>query len=220
MRVALESDPDWRGAITRARDRGAELVCLPHLSFTPYVARSRDRRGLEFAQRAPAPTVTEAAALAGDAWLAASAYESEGEGVFYVTAYLGRAPEMIPSSRQRVVEAAPERYEQMFWSPGHTPAVGVELPCGPVAHMSGADVRVPEVWAALAAIGVTWVIAGTSEMPGSWERTTRVVAGLAAAYRLTALVVNRADEGFAGGGSVFASDGAPVAPAGDGLFDL
>jgi len=51
MRVALLSAPDWRNAIPEARERGAELICLPHLSFSPYVAAVRDRDGLEHAER-------------------------------------------------------------------------------------------------------------------------------------------------------------------------
>ena len=38
-------------AVPAARERGAELICLPHLSFSPYVAAERDRAGLEHAER-------------------------------------------------------------------------------------------------------------------------------------------------------------------------
>jgi predicted amidohydrolase len=220
VRAALESDPDWRGAITRARSQGAELVCLPHLSFTPYVAGSRDRHGLELAERRPARSLSVAAELADGAWLAGSAYESEGEGVFYVTAYAGRAGAMVASSRQRCVEARPGRFEQMFWSPGHTRPVAVDLPCGPAAHLVGADVREPKAWAAVAALGVKCVLGGTSEEREAWERTTRVASGMAATYGLTVLVTNRADAGFAGGGVAFAADGAPLRSREDGLFDI
>ena len=40
-----------REAVAAARERGAELICLPHLSFSPYVAAVRDRAGLEHAER-------------------------------------------------------------------------------------------------------------------------------------------------------------------------
>jgi predicted amidohydrolase len=73
VRVALVSDPDWRAAVPAARERGADVICLPHLSFAPYVAATRDRAGLEHAERAPSATFAEALALAGGAWLAASA---------------------------------------------------------------------------------------------------------------------------------------------------
>lgn len=220
MRAALESDADWRGAITRAISRGAELVCLPHLSFTPYVASSLDRHGLELAERRPARSVAEAADLADGAWLAASAYESEGEGVFYVTAYLGRAGAMVASSRQRSVEARAGRYEQMFWSPGHTPPVAVTLPCGPATSLVGADVGEPKAWAAVAALGVRFVLAGTSEASDGWERTCRLVSGMASAYELTVLMTNRADADFAGGAAAFGPSGASLRAAKDGLFDV
>src|ERR671930_2389804 len=116
MRIGLSSEADWREAIGRLRERGAELICLPQLSFIPYVAAVRDRGGLELAERPPSKLLSEALAIGDGAWLAASAYEFEGEGVFYVTSYLAGPGGERASYRQRRVEAAPGRYEQMFWS--------------------------------------------------------------------------------------------------------
>jgi predicted amidohydrolase len=216
LRVAIASEPDWRSALERSR--GADLVCLPHLSFAPYIAAVRDRAGLELAERAPSRQLREAAALAAGAWVSASAYESEGEGVFYVTAYLAAGGTLVPSSRQRHVEAAPGRYEQMYWSPGHEPPVPVELPCGRSAAIAGADLRAPESWRALAALGVRCVFGGASEPPELWDRTLRIAAGMAAAYGMTVLAANRADGGFAGGAAAFGRDGAPLERDAEGLY--
>jgi predicted amidohydrolase len=218
VRVALVSDTNWREAIVRERRRGADLICLPHLSFGPYVAASRDRSGLELAERAPSRSVREALDLASGGWVAASAYESEGEGVFYVTAYLAGPGAIVAGSRQRVVEARPGRYEQMFWSPGHEPAAAAELASGRGATLVGADLRTPAAWAAAAALEVTVVIGGASEPGESWERTCRVAAGMAAGHRVTVLIANRADSGFAGGSAAFRPDGATLQTDGDGLY--
>lgn len=224
MRVALTSDVGWEQAIGDARERGADVVCLPHLSFAPYVAATRDRAGLERAERAPSSAFRRALALAGGAWLAASAYESEGEGVFYVTALVGGAEGPVAASRQRHVDAEHGRYEQMFWSPGHEPPELAELPWGPTAALVGGDLRAPTAWAEVVARGARVVLGGASDPAELWATTARVAAGMAAAHGLTVLVANRsgAQDGvtFAGGGAAFAPDGAPLAPGADGLIDV
>lgn len=220
MRLALESDTDWREAIASARRRGADLVCLPHVSFAPYVARARDRAGLEFAERAPSPTLRDAVACANGGWVAASAYESEGEGVFYMTAYLAGPETTVRSGRQRFLEASAGRYEQMFWSPGHEPLAAAELPCGSVVNLVGADLRTPSAWTEAVATGAGCVVGGASDPGDGWTYTCRVVAGMAAAHGITALIVNRAGEGFAGGSAAFAPDGSEFEADADGLYDL
>jgi predicted amidohydrolase len=220
VRAALVSEPDWREAVAAEHERGADLICLPHLSFAPYIAASRNRGGLEYAERPPSSNVREAARLAPGAWIAASAYESEGEGVFYVTGYLAGPETLVASSRQRTVEARPGRYEQMFWSPGHEPPVAARLSCGSAVVLLGADVRCAAPWAAVAGLGVSHVICGCSEPPETWETTRRLVAGMAALHRLTALVANRGDQGFAGESAAFGVDGSVMAPGSDGLYEL
>ena len=224
MRVALVSDPGWRKAIRRERRRGAELICLPHLSFVPYVAEDRDRAKLELAERAPSRTLQEALEIADGSWLAASAYESEGEGVFYVTSYLAAPGGRMISYRQRRVEAEPRRYEQMFWSPGHDGPSTVELPVGPATTLVGADLRDLDAWARVAASGARVVLGGASDSAEIWERTTRIVAGVTAAYELTALVVNRADDRlgvvYPGGLRSFGPDGEPLHADEDGLYEV
>jgi len=215
VRVALLSAPDWREAVPAARERGAELICLPHLSFSPYVAEARDRDGLEHAERPPSRSFRDAAALAGDAWLAASAYESEGEGVFYVTARLARGDAIFASYRQRHVEAAPGRYEQMFWSPGHDPFAITECAWGRTALLVGLDLRTPAAWAELAARGAQLVLGGASEPAEPWAATRRVAAGMAAAYGMTVLIANRSEPGAA-----FDPSGAELARGDDTLFEL
>jgi predicted amidohydrolase len=214
MRVALLAATDWREAVPAARERGAELICLPHLSFSPYVAATRDRGGLEQAERPVSRSFRDALGLAGDAWLAASAYESEGEGVFYVTARLARGGAVAATSRQRHVEAAPGRYEQMFWSPGHEPFEVAEAPWGRTALLVGYDLRTPAAWAELAAAGTQVVLGGASEPAELWAATRRVAAGMAAAYGMTVLIANRS------GRAAFDPTGADLAPGDDTLFEL
>jgi predicted amidohydrolase len=218
VRAALLATADWRQAVAPARERGADLIALPHLSFAPYIAAARDRAGLEHAERPPSRSLREALVLAGGAWLAASAYESEGEGVFYVTAYLAGPDGVAARYRQRHLDAEDGRYERMLWSPGHEPVGVAELPWGPTAVLVGSDVRAPAVWAALA--GVRVVVAGVSEPAARWDRTRRIAAGMAAAHALTVLLVNRDEEPFGGGVAAFAPDGAELAPADDGLYDV
>jgi predicted amidohydrolase len=223
MRVALASDADWREAVRRERSRGAELICLPQLSFSEYFPAVRDRAGLELAERPPSRNLREAVGLADGAWLAASTYESEGEGVFYVTSHLA-GPEGGMSYRQRLVEAKRGRYEQMFFSPGYEPPVVSELPAGPATTLVGADVRDPEAWASAADAGARVVLGGASDDAGTWMLTERIVATMAAVYGLTGLVVNRAGEHAGvvhpGGVAAFGPDGSELAADADGLFEV
>ena len=103
---------------------------------------------------------------AGPAWVFASSYESEGEGVFYVTARLGRSGGTAVSYRQVRVEAAPGRFEQMFWSPGHAAVRGR----GPAARAGrsvvGPDARAPEAYAELARFGARLVVGGVERGRG------------------------------------------------------
>jgi predicted amidohydrolase len=220
LRVALISDINWRDAVARERARGAELICLPHLSFTPYAAATTDRSGIELAERAPSRKLSEAVEAASGGWIAASAYESEGEGVFYVTAYLAGPAATVPCSRQRVVEAIPGRYEQMFFSPGHESLVAAELPCGRATTLVGADLRSLAVWAEVAALGVSYLLGGSSEPSELWERTRRVAAGMAAAHEATVLLANRSDKPFASGSAAFGPDGAALPADLDGFYDI
>lgn len=224
MRVAVVSGGGI-DAVRRARTAGADVVCLPQLSFLPYLPAALDRAGLERAERPPARSYRDALAAAGGAWLAASSYESEGEGVFYATAMLARAGgESLLRHRQRRLDAAPGRYEPLLLSPGHEPPGVTELPWGPTGVLIGADVRDPVSWADLAAVGARVVLGGVSEPPELWEATRRTVAGLAALHGVAALVANREGEEqgvrFAGGGGGWGADGAPLAPGPDGLIEL
>jgi predicted amidohydrolase len=212
--VALVSGSGEPEAVADARARGADLICLPHLSFIPYMAATRDRAGLELAERPPARSWRDALAAAGGAWLAASAYESEGEGVFYVTARLAREGDDGIAYRQINVEAAHGRYEQMFWSPGHWPQPVAATPWGPAGLLVGYDLRVPEAWAELARMGARVVIGGASEPAELFERTQRVAAGMAAAHGFTVLIANR------DGAAAFRPGGDPLAAGDDGLYEI
>jgi predicted amidohydrolase len=224
VRVALISDGDWRQRIRAARAGGADVICMPQLSFAPYVPAVRDRAGLELAERAPAGSLREAVALADGAWLSASAYESEGEGVFYVTAALARAGGPMLRHRQQAVEAGHGRYEQMFFSPGHDdPSGTVELPWGPTGTLVGAEVRDPRLWADLAAAGAATVLGGVSEPADLWAGTQRILAGMAAAHAIRVLVANRGgrEHGVCfAGGSIALAPGGERLPVRDDMVEL
>lgn len=223
MLVSLTSDANWREALIRERERGAELICLPQLSFLPYIAASRDRSGLERAERPPSATLREARSLIGECWLAASTYESEGEGVFFVTSHLiGPGPGAHVSYRQRSAEAAPGRFEQMFWSPGYERQDAVATPLGAATTLVGGDVGDPDSWRRAASTGARVVLGGSSEPAERWQRTQRVIAGLAATHGMTALVCNRREPGteFAGGAAAYGPDGAELEPDSQGLYEV
>jgi N-carbamoylputrescine amidase len=210
--AALLNGGDWREGIRAAACAGADVICLPQLSFGPYLPATRDRAGLELAERAPAATLDDAVDVAAGAWVAASAYESEGEGVFYLTAALGRVGEPMLRQRQHALDAIPGRYEPMFFSPGHGDrGQTIALPWGPTAVLVGADLRDPEGWASVARAGAAVVVAGASEPNELWRRTCAVVAGAAAAHGIIALVANRGGEEsgitYAGGALAVGADG-------------
>jgi predicted amidohydrolase len=208
-------------AVRSAGAAGAEVVCLPQLSFLPYLPAALDRRGLERAERPPARSLRDGVEAAGGAWLAASAYESEGEGVFYATAALARAgggPAL--RHRQRRLDAWAGRWEPLLFSPGHEPPGVVELPWGPTGVLAGADVRDGESWAELAAHGARVVLGGASEPEELWARTRAIVAGLAAQHGIAAVVANREEEGFAGGGGAWGFDGEELAVDENGMVEI
>jgi predicted amidohydrolase len=225
MRFALVSTagpPET--VVAAAGPGGADVVCLPHLSFLPYFPARLDRSGLELAERSPSRAFEAALEHAGGAWVCASAYESEGEGVFYATARMGRAGGPRSAYRQRHVEAAPGRWEQMFWSPGHEPAEVAELPAGRTAALIGLDLRSPAAWAEAAALGARVVVGGASEPAGVWERTRRIACGMAASHGLTVLVANREGEEngtvFAGGSAAFGPDGEELPVSAEGIVEV
>jgi predicted amidohydrolase len=211
-------------AVAGARAAGADVVCLPQLSFCPYLPGVLDRAGLERAERPVARSYRDARAAAGGAWLAASSYESEGEGVFYATAMLGREGEApLLRHRQRRLDAEPGRWEPLLLSPGHEPPGTIALPWGPTGVLIGADVRDPASWADLAAAGARVLLGGVSEPEALWARTRRVVAGLAAAHGIAAVVANRGGEEhgvrFAGSGACWDAAGRELEAGPDGLLE-
>ena len=212
MRVGLVSDQDWRAGIVRARGAGAEVICLPLLSFAPYVAGGRDRSGIEHAERPISPTLLEAIGIADGAWLVASAYESEGEGVFYATSYVAGPEGPVGRYRQARVEAAPRRWEQMFFSPGHEGNEISETPLGRTATLIGSDVRDAAAWAQIE--GAEVVVCAVADDRERCPGTRSAVAGAAAMRGARALLVNRSGESggveFPGGAAVFSQDGAKI----------
>ena len=224
VRVALLSG-GGTDAVRSARAAGADVVCLPQLSFLPYLPATLDRGGLERAERPPARSYREALEAADGAWLAASAYECEGEGVFYASALLGRKGGEPPlRHRQRRLDSSPGRYEQLLLSPGHEPAGVIELPWGPTGILIGADVCEHDRWKELAAAGARVVLAGVSAPAELWEQTRMAVAGLAARHGIAALVANREGQEhgirFAGGGAGWDAGGSPLEAGPGGLIEM
>lgn len=199
-------------SVSAAAAAGAELICLPQWSFAPCVAATRDRAGLELAERAPAPAWRTALAAAGSAWLFASAYESEGEGVFYLTARLeSEGGDEVAAYRQRRLGAEHGRYEQLFCSPGHGDLVVADAPWGRTGLLVGLDAGDPRAWEALAGDGAQLVVAGVAEDEDGWRRLCALARGMAASHGVAAALVNRAGEEhgirFAGGGYAVAAGG-------------
>ncbi|MBA3529154.1 MAG: hypothetical protein H0T91_07605, partial [Propionibacteriaceae bacterium] len=174
--------------------------------------------------RSPSAAYRSVLEVAGSAWVFASSYESEGEGVFYVTAHLGRFGGPVATYRQVRVDAASGRYEQMFWSPGHAGYAVADLPRGPAGLIVGSDARVPEAYAELVRLDARVVVGGVSEDEDGWTRTRRIAAGMAAAHGVGVVLVNRyGEEGevvFPGGALAVDAGGGEVSPGPDGMYEL
>jgi N-carbamoylputrescine amidase len=222
IRIApVSATPVALDAIGRAAGAGADLILLPQLSFTPYFPARRDRDALELGEREPFPSLRPAAERAGDSLLFASVYECVGEGVFYARADLLSGGESLGFERQRVVEAAPGRYEQMFFSPGHGARRVIPTPWGPVGMLLGADARDPRAYFELAQLGACLVVGGTSEGERGWKATTGVAAGMAAGLGIAVALVNRSEDGepgFPGGSCAFSPGGEALELSEDGAF--
>lgn len=226
-------------SVSAAAAAGAELICLPQWSFAPCVAATRDRAGLELAERAPAPAWRTALAAAGPAWLFGSAYESEGEGVFYLTARLspgggadGNGAADAPAGeasggvayRQRRLAAVTGRYEQLFCSPGHGSFVTADAPWGRTGLLVGLDAFDPLAWEVLARGGARLVVAGVAEDEDGWDRVRALARGMAAVHGLAVALANRGGEEhgirFAGGGYAVAAGGEELAVGDDGRVTI
>jgi N-carbamoylputrescine amidase len=232
MKAALLSLPwapsplatEAQRAIKEVGASGADLLCLPHLSFLPYFPSVRKRAGLEFAERPPAASIRRALDLV-DCYVAGSVYESEGEGVFYCTAYLGRRQSLPLKYRQMAVDGVSGRYEQMYWSPGHDGYVAAETQLGRVGLLIGADLRSPEAYKTLAKKRATLIVGGASEKGGLWEQTAALARAMASAYGVTILVVNRdgpdeQGEPYPGGSVAVDRRGQPLLQDDSGLFEV
>jgi N-carbamoylputrescine amidase len=201
--------------IGSAAAAGADLILLPQLSFSPYFPAFRDRAALELGERFPSPRMTAAREAAADAWLAATAYECEGEGVFYATAELGSiADGTVLAQRQHHPEAAVGRYEQMFFSPGHEPRTVAALPWGRTGMLLGQDARCPNAWAELKRAGAELVLVAVSETADGWQGTCRIASGFSAVHGIPVCAVNRSpapdEPDFAGGSFACDSTGSEV----------
>jgi N-carbamoylputrescine amidase len=212
-------------AIAAAAKAGADLVLLPQLSFSLYFPALRDRGALELGERFPSPRMSAARQAATGAWLAASAYECVGEGVFYVTGELGSTSEgTVLTQRQHHIEAEAGRFEQMFISPGHEERSVARLPWGRTAMLVGADARCPAAWAELGRAGAGLVLVSVSETADGWHGIRRVAAGFSTIHGIAVCAVNRApapdEPDFAGGAFACDATGNEVTVDQSGLFHL
>lgn len=211
--------------IGAAAEAGADLVLLPQLSFSPYFPAHRDRVGLELGERLPSPRMSAARQAAKGAWLAASAYECVGEGVFYVTGELGSTDEGTAlTQRQHHPEAAVGRFEQMFFSPGHEERAVAALPWGWTGMLVGQDACCPDAWADLKRAGAELILISVSESADGWQGVCRVASGFSAVHRISVCAVNRAaapdEPDFAGGSFACDSRGHEAVADQNGLFPL
>lgn len=225
MRAALVSDPDWEVAVPLAAAAGADLICLPLLSFSSYVASDLNRASYEEAERPPSAKWRRGVELADGAWLAASPYESEGEGVFYLSGRLGRLGSTDNLLwRQSLPEGAPGRYEAMFWIPGHGSVETVTVEGWEVALMLGAELRDPSCWEALVSAGASLVVGASADTAGLWEETVRIAEGMSTAHGMAVVVANRAPHpsgpDFAGGTLALSAAGESLVESSPGIFDL
>ncbi len=225
MRAALVPEPGWEAAVPLAAAAGADIICLPLLSFSSYVASDLDRGSYQEAERAPSATWSRAVELAGGAWLAASPYESEGEGVFYLSGRVGR----LGSSenllwRQSLPESAEGRYETMFWSPGHGSVETITVEGWEAALMLGGELRDPASWAAVVDAGASLVLGASAETADLWAETARIANQMATRNRIAVMIVNRSAQesgpDFAGGALALSPAGEPIVESAPGIFDL
>lgn len=205
-----EDDGGLLTEIGASSESGADLVLLPQLSFSLYFPARRDREALELGERFPSGRMAAARRAAGDAWLAASAYQCVGEGVFYVSGQIGSLTEGTRLvQRQHRIEATAGRFEQMFISPGHESREVGDLPWGRTALLIGADARDSATWTELAGLGAQLILVSVSEHTEGWEEICRICLGQSTTHGISVCAVNRGpapDEPDFAGGS-FACDG-------------
>ena len=225
MRAALLSDPDWEVAVPLAATAGVDLICLPLLSFSSYVASDLNRASYEEAERPPSAKWRRGVELADGAWLAASPYESEGEGVFYLSGRLGRLGSTDDLLwRQSLPEGAPGRYEAMFWTPGHGSVETITVGGWEAALMLGGELRDPACWEAVVAAGTSLVVGASAEQAEGWDATVRIAQGMSTAHRIAVLIANRSSQpsgpNFAGGTLGLSGAGEPLVESSPGIFEL
>ena len=225
MRAALVSDPDWEVAVPLAATAGADLICLPLLSFSSYVASDLSRASYEEAERPPSAKWRRGVELADGAWLAASPYESEGEGVFYLSGRLGRLGSTDNLLwRQSLPDSAPGRYEAMFWSPGHGSVETITVDGWEPALMLGGELRDPSCWEAVVAAGASLVVGASADTVDLWEQTVRIAEGMSTAHGIGVLIANRSSQSsgpsFAGGTLALSAGGEPLVELSPGIFEL
>lgn len=220
-----ESSDGPLAEIASAAERGADLILLPQLSFYPYFPSHRDREALELGERLPPRRMTAALAQAGESHLCGSVYECSGEGLFYVRGELGTATAgCLLADRQRRVEAAQGRYEQMFFRPGAGPRGVAELPWGRTGLLLGADAREVEAWSDLVKSGAVLILVSVSEDGARWQGTKAIASGMAAVYGVAVALVNRgpteSQPDFAGGDLVIDASGGELSADENGIFDV
>ena len=123
-RSTLDPDDNLDRAITgvrNAKEKGAQIVCLPELFRSQYFCQTEDHRHFDLAEPVPGPSTTALASVAAELGVViiASLFERRAEGLYHNTAaiidadgrYLGKYRKMhIPDD--------PQYYEKFYFTPG------------------------------------------------------------------------------------------------------
>jgi predicted amidohydrolase len=205
-------------AISSAPD--ADLLVLPYLAAHPPFWERLDRRtAFAQAERPPAPSLRVPQEAAGERGipLLASAYDVEGEGVFYAQAEVrGKDGALVCAYRQRHALNQPGLHERLYFQPGSGENLPV-FPCGDlhIGLLMGGDLWVPEAARLLRLAGAEAILALTALPESLTARGETLAAARSIENGIPVVLVNR------GGVPRLFEDGAANGPVRiDGVWSL
>lgn len=131
VRIALvqmrcEEDPEKNlatalGRIEEARDRGAQIVCLPELFRSRYFCQSEDHEKFDLAEPIPGPTsdALAAAARKHEVVVIGSIFERRAAGIYHNAACVHDADgSLVGLYRKMHIPDDPLYYEKFYFTPG------------------------------------------------------------------------------------------------------
>lgn len=107
--------------VTEARDRGAQIVCLPELFRSRYFCQSEDHEKFDLAEPIPGPTsdALSAAARSHEVVLIGSIFERRAAGVYHNSAcVMDTDGSMVGLYRKMHIPDDPLYYEKFYFTPG------------------------------------------------------------------------------------------------------